>query len=114
VRRCPECGAILPVKALSCSECGYRFVVQLQPPRIPKVAAGEVERVDDDGVSDQKLSVMSYRQLLVWCQDDPLRLRRARLIRRKADGSRYAKGWEWHTAMAWREAQTRTLGHTGM
>jgi DNA repair protein RadD len=110
VRQCPQCGALLPVRAETCPECGYRFVVQLQPPRLPNSIEGELERVTDDGVSDQQLRQMPYLKLLAWCRDDPLRLKRARAVRRKADGSRYAKGWEWHTAMAWRSAQRRMQG----
>jgi DNA repair protein RadD len=30
VRRCPQCGARLPIRATSCSECGFGFVVQMQ------------------------------------------------------------------------------------
>jgi len=36
VRRCPECGAMLPIKAQSCSECGYQFVVQMRRRASPR------------------------------------------------------------------------------
>jgi DNA repair protein RadD len=104
VRQCPECGALLPVRAETCSECGYRFVVQLQPPRLPNTVKGELERVADDGVSAAQLRAMSYPRLLAWCEDNPLRLERAR----RARG--YAKGWKYHTAMAWRSAQRGMQG----
>jgi Type III restriction enzyme, res subunit len=98
-RQCPECVAVLPIRAETCPECGYCFVVQLQPPRIPKTAAGELARVDD--VSGQYLRLLPYPQLLKWCQDDPIRLEQAR----RARG--YAKGWKYHAALAWRDAQRR-------
>jgi DNA repair protein RadD len=104
VRQCPECGALLPVKAESCSECGYRFVVQLQPPRLPDTVKGELERVADDGVTAAQLRAMFYPHLLAWCGDDPVRLERAR----RARG--YAKGWKYHTAVAWRSAQRGMQG----
>jgi DNA repair protein RadD len=45
VRRCPQCGAMLPAKATSCSECGYEFVVQLRAGRIPEAAEGDLEQI---------------------------------------------------------------------
>ena len=104
-RQCPECGAVMPIRSETCPECGFAFVVQLRPSRVPVTAEGDFEPVDDDGVNDEQVRRMPYHQLLAWCEDNPLRLRRARLLRRKADGSRYRKGWEWHTAAAWRAAQ---------
>ena len=44
VRRCPQCGVMLPTKTQSCSECGYQFIVRMQPPRLPEAAAGDLEQ----------------------------------------------------------------------
>jgi superfamily II DNA or RNA helicase len=88
LRRCPECGAMLPINAQNCSECGFEFVVQMRRPRMPEVAAGDLEQIDADDISDHQLRAMPDRELLLWCRDDPLRPRRAHLVRRKADGSR--------------------------
>jgi DNA repair protein RadD len=95
VRQCPECGAMLPIKAQSCSECGYRFVLQMQPPRLPKATAGELEQVDDRNLLDaEQLRRMPYRRLLDWCGTDDIRLELAR----RARG--YRKGWKYHVARA--------------
>lgn len=93
VRRCPECGAMLPIKAQSCSECGYQFVVQMQPPRIPEATAGELEQINDRNLlGTEQLRQMPYRQLLDWCGTDDIRLELAR----RARG--YRKGWKYHVA----------------
>jgi DNA repair protein RadD len=82
VRQCPQCGAMLPIKAQSCSECGYGFIVQLQPPRIPEATAGELEQIDDRNLLDaEQLRRMPYRRLLDWCGTNDLRLELARRAR---------------------------------
>jgi DNA repair protein RadD len=91
VRRCPECGAMLPIRATSCSECGYRFVVEMQPPRLPEAAAGELEQIDDRNLPvAEQLRRMPYRPLLDWCGTDDIRLELAR----RARG--YRQGWKFH------------------
>jgi DNA repair protein RadD len=95
VRRCPECGAMLPIKAQSCSECGYQFVVQMQPTRIPEATAGDLEQIDDRNLLDaEQLRRMPYRRLLDWCGTDDIRLELAR----RARG--YRKGWKFHAKQA--------------
>jgi DNA repair protein RadD len=95
VRQCPQCGAMLLITATSCSECGYRFVVQMQPPRIPEATAGQLEQIDDRDLLDaEQLRQMPYRQLLDWCGVDDFRLELAR----RARG--YRQGWKHHAKQA--------------
>lgn len=95
VRQCPECGAMLPIKAASCSECGFEFVVQMRPPRLPEAAAGELEQIDDRSPLDaEQLRRLPYRRLLDWCGTDDVRLELAR----RARGHR--RGWEFHAKQA--------------
>ena len=95
VRRCPEFGAMLPIKAQSCSECGYQFVVQMQPPRIPESTAGDLERIDGRNMLDaEQLPHMPYHRLLDWCGTDDIRVELAR----RARG--YRQGWKFHAKQA--------------
>jgi hypothetical protein len=86
---------MLPVKAQTCTECGYVFVQQMRPPRIPEAAAGELERIDDRNLLDaEQLRCMPYRRLLDWCGTDDVRLELARLARG------YREGWKFHAKQA--------------
>jgi hypothetical protein len=74
---------MLPLRAQSCSECGYQFVVQIQPPRIPEATAGDLEQIDDRSLLDaEQLRRMPYRRMLDWCRTDDIRLELARRAKR--------------------------------
>jgi hypothetical protein len=90
-RRCPECGAMLPIRATTCSECGFGFVVHMHPPRFPEATAGDLEQIDDRNLLDVKqLRHMPYRRLLDWCGTDDIRLE----LPRRARGHR--QWWKFH------------------
>jgi hypothetical protein len=95
VRRCPQCGAMLPIMATSGSECGFGFVVQMQPTRLPEVTAGDLEQIDDRNLLDaEQLRHMPYRRLLDWCGTDDIRLE----LPRRTRG--YRQGWKFHAKQA--------------
>ena len=72
VRQCPEWGAMVLIKAQSYSECGYRFVVQMQPPRLPEATAGKLEQVNGNLLDAEQLQHMPYRRLVDWCGSDDI------------------------------------------
>jgi superfamily II DNA or RNA helicase len=92
VRRCPQCDAVIAIRAAECPECGHEFIRRLATgagvSRIPETAPGELERVDGGRV--QHLRNMPYRALLRWIGTDPQRAEEAR----RARG--YRRGWCWH------------------
>jgi hypothetical protein len=79
VRRCPECGALNPLSAWECIECGAtlrsRAHVEITPPAL---------------IETSRLVIMSYRQAIKWAGTDETRLR---LVAR-ARG--YKPGWAYH------------------
>jgi superfamily II DNA or RNA helicase len=79
VRRCFECGAIVPAAVFVCPECGTELRTR--------------ELIETDGaalIEADRLVVMSYRQCLRWAGDNERRLR----LVAKARG--YKRGWVWH------------------
>jgi superfamily II DNA or RNA helicase len=79
-RRCPECGAIIPLGSWHCLECG---AVLREP--VP----GRVE-VETHLVPAERLAVMTYQQALLWAGRSEARLR---LV---AQARGYKRGWVWH------------------
>jgi superfamily II DNA or RNA helicase len=79
-RRCPGCGAIMPLSAWPCSECG---TVLRQP-------VSERPEIETRLVPAERLASMTYRQALLWAGRSEARLR----LVAKARG--YKKGWVWH------------------
>ena len=77
VRRCPQCDAVIPIRAEQCPECGHVFVHRLTPPRIPQAAPGELERVDDD----RALPVPEPRRQPALSRARPMDQRRCRCSR---------------------------------
>jgi superfamily II DNA or RNA helicase len=95
VRRRPQCGAMLPIRATSCSECSFWFVVHMQPPRFPEATAGDLEQIDDRNLLDaEQLRHMPYRRLLDWCGADDIRLE----LPRRARG--YRQRWKFQAKQA--------------
>ena len=92
VRRRPACGAMVPIRAGMCAECGFVFAAGPQTVAEPEVAAGELERVDERRQLERRqlldrLHGMPYRALLEWTAGDPARVELAR------QAKKYKRGW---------------------
>jgi superfamily II DNA or RNA helicase len=90
VRRCPNCDAVIPIRAEECPECGHVFVHHLGPPRIPQTASGELERVDDERwlLVQTRGGALPYHRLLAWINADADPAERARRV------NNYHRGWK--------------------
>jgi DNA repair protein RadD len=83
VRRCPECGALNPLAAFACEECGATLREAVQPKPKREIEIGPLVEVN-------RLAGMTYRQAVRWAGDDEQRLRLVCM----AKG--YRPGWVWH------------------
>jgi DNA repair protein RadD len=90
VRRCPECGAMVPTAAARCPESDFVFMPALSEPRIPNAMPGQLVNVAASDALIKQLKAMPYRQLLRWAGSDASRLRLA------AHAKGYRRGWVYH------------------
>jgi superfamily II DNA or RNA helicase len=89
VRVCPQCGAVNPLAAFQCVECGY----QLREPINYDEVGGELVEMTKDTVEAktlEELAAMSYSACVRWAGTNRMRLEQVRLARN------YKKGWIWH------------------
>jgi superfamily II DNA or RNA helicase len=85
LQRCHFCGALVPLSARNCPECGA--VLREDPPPVPRT---HIERRTDPLVLTNKLAAMTYWKALRWAGRDEARLR---LV---AHARGYKAGWVWH------------------
>src|SRR5262249_409797 len=78
--RCEQCGALNPIAAFVCVNCGAQL---REPPSRNEIHTGRL-------VEFNHLAAMSYRQALHWAGDDAARLRRVAVARG------YKRGWIHH------------------
>jgi superfamily II DNA or RNA helicase len=87
VRRCDECGALVPAACFDCPECAATLRSR--------------DRVEVHGaplIEAEKLKIMNYSAALRWAGNSEERLR----LVAKARG--YKRGWVWHRLQEYREA----------
>jgi Type III restriction enzyme, res subunit len=94
VRRCRACGALNPIAAMNCAECGAVLREPTPPAVRVEVRSGALIEVD-------RLRAMSYRQVLRWAGQSENRLR---LI---AQARGYKRGWVWHRLQELRGEQAQ-------
>jgi superfamily II DNA or RNA helicase len=80
--RCGHCGALNPIAALVCSECGAQL---REPPSRSEIHTGRL--IELHHVATNHLTTMTYRQALLWAGND---LHRLRLV---AQARGYKPGW---------------------
>jgi superfamily II DNA or RNA helicase len=83
--RCEECGALNPIAALVCAECGAQL---REPPGKREIHTGRLVELNHVA-TDDRLTTMTYREALQWAGDN---LGRLHLVAR-ARG--YKAGWVW-------------------
>jgi DNA repair protein RadD len=98
VHRCPECGAINPIDAFECSECGQQLREPPSPARQP-VRLESIGRPLEEMSQADRIAAMSYRQCLTWAGTNEARLN---LV---AQARGYKRGWVWHRLQEPREAR---------
>jgi superfamily II DNA or RNA helicase len=82
--RCEECGALNPISAEHCHECGTYFPDQRSPTKRARI------EVSSRLVEVDRLQAMSYRAAIRWAGGDRARLEMVAMARG------YKPGWVWH------------------
>jgi len=90
VRRCPECGALVPIAALRCNECG--IILREPAPPVPRIEVRSGSLVEINHMRST-----SYRQAMRWAGESEDRLR---LV---ASARGYKRGWVFHRLREMRE-----------
>jgi DNA repair protein RadD len=99
VKRCPECGALIPASARTCPECGVAFPAKPAP--LP-VSTPLVE-LDPANGFEQWLAQGSFRAVTEWAGTNEERLRAV------ARARGYQPGWVWYRLKQTREAEDNAL-----
>jgi len=88
-----QCGAVVPIAARACPECGHvfaRVAAGEAPPRVPEVINNQLVHVQDDTALRQRLQGMSYRNAVRWAGKNEQRLYQVAAARG------YRKGWVYY------------------
>jgi hypothetical protein len=88
VRRCPECGALIPISAHSCPHCG----TDLRPAPVirPATAPDPLIELDPATAHQRWLASGSFKAVVRWAGSDPERLQEV------AQARGYRLGWVYH------------------
>jgi superfamily II DNA or RNA helicase len=85
VKRCPECGALIPLAARECPECG----ADLRPVR-PRPTPNPLIELDPATAHERWLATGSFKAVTDWAGTNEARLRQVAAARG------YKPGWVWH------------------
>jgi superfamily II DNA or RNA helicase len=100
VKRCRECGALIPIAARACPECG----ADLTPPKIiPKLISDPLIELDPATAHTRWLAGGSFKAVMAWAGDDEDRLHEVAAARG------YKPGWIYWRLKTQREAADRAL-----
>jgi superfamily II DNA or RNA helicase len=95
VRRCPECGALIPLAAWTCPECGA--ALRQRPGITPSTIREPLIELDSKTAHERWLAQGSFKSVVQWAGSDEARLREVAAARN------YKAGWVWHRLRASRE-----------
>lgn len=104
VRRCPECGALVPISARDCPECGADF--RPSPPLAPRSAPDPLIELDPATAHERWLAHGSFKAVMEWAGEDESRLREVAAARG------YKPGWVYYRLKHHREAAEDALLRT--
>jgi hypothetical protein len=93
VRRCPGCGALVPLAARECPECGADLRPQIKPAQQPE----PLVELDPVNAFAHWLAHAPFTKVMQWAGDDAQRLRQV------ARARHYKSGWVWYRLQAARE-----------
>ena len=100
VRRCPECGVLIPIAARTCPECG----ADLRPSVIAPITNPEpLIELDPATAHERWLAHGSFKAVIEWAGDDERRLQEVAAARG------YKSGWVYFRLKAKREAADNAL-----
>ena len=100
VRRCPECGALIPIAAHECPECG----ADLRPePVQPATAPDPLIELDPAQAFERWLATGAFNAVVRWAGSDESRLRAV------AQARGYKKGWVYFRLKAERDAASAAV-----
>jgi superfamily II DNA or RNA helicase len=96
VRRCPNCGALVPISSRACPECG----TDLRPQDKPIAKPEPLVALDSADAFDHWLAHAPFKAVIRWAGDNPARLGQVAAARH------YKDGWVWHRLQAARASNT--------
>jgi DNA repair protein RadD len=88
VRRCPECGALIPISARECPECGAEMATNA--PVKPVATPEPLVELDPATAHERWLATGDFRAVTRWAGTDETRLREI------AQARGYKPGWIYH------------------
>jgi DNA repair protein RadD len=100
VRRCPECGALIPISARECPECG----ADLTPPKVTlKLVSDPLVELDPTTAHVRWLANGTFKSVMEWAGENEARLHQVAAARG------YKPGWVWYRLKAKRDAADTAL-----
>jgi DNA repair protein RadD len=95
IRRCPECGALIPIASHECSHCG----ADLRPEAIaPATAPDPLVEIDPANAFERWLAMGSFQAVMRWAGVNEARLRQV------AQARGYKPGWVYYRLKNERDA----------
>jgi DNA repair protein RadD len=99
VKRCPECGALIPAAVMQCPECGHVF----PPPELKPSTSQPLVQIDPANAHEHWLATGKFDAVMRWAGNDETRLHAV------ARARGYRAGWVYYRLKTQREAAENAL-----